>query len=195
MAEAANYHISLWPEPPGPPTYLCLLCSVKDCTEAEIQTHIATAHEVTPVPTPLAADTNVVPTLIRRRNPAMADAPTPTYWTETTAAGETVYHCAYCAAAGQEHHSADEALFVQHMEQRHDGRMVEDTEASAKKPEDAGQPGSPPGHDAAPPHGGTPPGQGGTPPGQVDKPDEEEDLHPEHPIVLPEGEPKPEEGV
>ena len=34
MADAPNYHIRLWPEPPGPPTYLCLLCSVNDVPEA-----------------------------------------------------------------------------------------------------------------------------------------------------------------
>ena len=58
-------------------------------------------------------------------------APAPTYWTETTDEGQTVYHCAYCQQQGAEHHSTDEVMFIKHMEQRHDGRMVEDTEASA----------------------------------------------------------------
>ena len=65
MAETPNYHISLWPEPPGPPTYLCLLCAVKDCTEPDILLHVTTVHEVTPVPTPLAADTTILPSLRR----------------------------------------------------------------------------------------------------------------------------------
>lgn len=67
MAEPANYHISLWPDPPGSlPTYLCLLCAVKDCTKPDILTHIATAHGIEPVPSPLAADTTLVPTLLQR---------------------------------------------------------------------------------------------------------------------------------
>lgn len=55
MAEAPNYHIQLWPEPPGPSTYLCLLCPLADCTEAEILTHVPSVHNVDAVPTPLAA--------------------------------------------------------------------------------------------------------------------------------------------
>ena len=65
MAEAANYHVNLWPEGGGPPTYLCLLCAVTDCTQAAILAHVSTAHEVEPVPTPLAADTTLVPSLRR----------------------------------------------------------------------------------------------------------------------------------
>ena len=118
----------------------------------------------------------------------------PTYWTETTAEGQTVYHCSYCQEQGSEHHSSDEIMFISHMEQRHDGRMVEDTDASAearKAPEDhphggpPGQTGDHPEH----PHGG-PPGQTG------EHPETEPTPHPEHPIVLPDAEPKPpEEGV
>ena len=74
MADAPNYHINLWPEPPGPPSYLCLLCSVKDCTKPDILTHITTVHEVTPVPSPLAADTTLVPTLVRREEVVDASA-------------------------------------------------------------------------------------------------------------------------
>ena len=109
--------------------------------------------------------------------------PAPTYWTETTAEGEKVYHCCYCEAAGQEHHSSDEVLFIQHQEQRHDGRMVEDVEASAaarQAPADHPQ-GGPPGQTGEHPehpHGG-PPGQTG------EHPDTEPTPHPEHPIVLP----------
>ena len=72
MAETPNYHINLWPEPPGPPTYLCLLCSVKDATQPDILTHVATVHAVEPVPTPLAADASFVPTLVRREEAADA---------------------------------------------------------------------------------------------------------------------------
>jgi len=62
MAETPNYHIQLWPEPPGPSTYLCLLCSLKDATEAEVVLHIQTVHEVAAVPTPLAANPPLLPT-------------------------------------------------------------------------------------------------------------------------------------
>ena len=65
MADQPNYHINLWPEPPGPPTYLCLLCALKDCTQATMQAHVTTTHAVTPVPTPLAADASLVPSLLR----------------------------------------------------------------------------------------------------------------------------------
>jgi hypothetical protein len=65
MADQPNYHISLWPEPPGPPTYLCLLCAVSDVTEAEMLVHVTTIHALTPVPTPLAADTTLVPAVRR----------------------------------------------------------------------------------------------------------------------------------
>lgn len=60
-----NYHIKLWPEPPGPPTYLCLIpeCTYADATLAEIQAHVVTVHSLEPVPTPLAADPSVLPTL------------------------------------------------------------------------------------------------------------------------------------
>ena len=100
----------------------------------------------------------------------------PTYWTETTAEGPPVYHCLYCKEQGSEHHSTDEIMFIQHMEQRHDGRMVEDPDASAaarKAPEDHPH-GGPPGQTGEHPHGG-PPGQTGEhpqggPPGQADEP-------------------------
>lgn len=69
MAEAANYHINLWPEPPGPSTYLCLLCPLSNCTHAEMLAHVTTAHAVEPVPTPLAADAHVIPMLLRKETP------------------------------------------------------------------------------------------------------------------------------
>ena len=74
MADAPNYHIQLWPEPPGPPTYLCLLCAVKDCTKPEILAHVPAGHAVEPVPTPLAADASIVPTLLRGEEAADASA-------------------------------------------------------------------------------------------------------------------------
>jgi hypothetical protein len=51
--------------------------------------------------------------------------PEPTYYITTTDDETMVYHCCYCERAGQEHHATDEALFLKHMEQRHDGRMIE----------------------------------------------------------------------
>ena len=65
MAETYNYHINLWPEPPGPPTYLCLLCTLTDCTHAEILAHIPTAHSLEPTPTPLAAQASSMPSFLR----------------------------------------------------------------------------------------------------------------------------------
>ena len=66
MAEAPNYHIPLWPEPPGTlPTYLCLLCTTNNQTHPDILTHVTTAHALTPIPTPLAADASVLPSLLR----------------------------------------------------------------------------------------------------------------------------------
>lgn len=57
MADVPNYHISLWPDPPGSPaTYLCLLCTLTGCTEAEILAHVPSVHTVNAVPTPLAAN-------------------------------------------------------------------------------------------------------------------------------------------
>jgi len=120
----------------------------------------------------------------------------PTYRTETTAEGQTIYHCLYCAEQGSEHHSTDEALFLAHMEQRHDGRMIEDTEASQRKaPEDHPQ-GGPPGQTGEHPHGG-PPGQTGEHP-QGGPPGQAEEGEPTHPIVDPDApyvepheEPKP----
>jgi hypothetical protein len=52
----ANYHIFLWPDPPGPPLYLCLLCPLRDASEAVIRAHITTEHSADPLPTPLAAN-------------------------------------------------------------------------------------------------------------------------------------------
>ena len=100
----------------------------------------------------------------------------PTYWTVQINDGPTIYHCTYCQEQGSEHHSTNEVMFLAHMQQRHDGRMVEDTEASAtarKAPEDHPH-GGPPGQTGEHPHGG-PPGQTGEhpqggPPGQADEP-------------------------
>jgi hypothetical protein len=74
VAEAPNYHINIWPEPPGPSTYLCLLCPLADTTEAEIQAHVTTEHGVAAVPTPIAANPPVIATPSQEETP---DAPKP----------------------------------------------------------------------------------------------------------------------
>jgi hypothetical protein len=77
MAETPNYHIRLWPEPPGPPTYLCLVpeCGFEDATEAAVQVHVTSAHGLTAVPTPLAADPTLVGSLMLQENDRGADKP------------------------------------------------------------------------------------------------------------------------
>lgn len=55
MADEPNYHILLWPEPPGPSTYACLLCPLADVSEAEMLAHVTEVHALSPVPTPMAA--------------------------------------------------------------------------------------------------------------------------------------------
>jgi hypothetical protein len=113
-------------------------------------------------------------------------APTPTYYTDTDEDDRTVYHCLYCEVQGQEHHATDEALFLMHMEQRHDGRLLEqvggpaartaETTEAQGKPEDTpgGRPDTPPGQE------GTQPGnRPDVPPGQVEEP------VPTHPLVEP----------
>lgn len=55
-----NYHIFLWPDPPSPPLYLCLLCGFKDASDVVIQAHVSTEHSATPLPTPMAASPPVV---------------------------------------------------------------------------------------------------------------------------------------
>ena len=109
--------------------------------------------------------------------------PAPTYWTETSTDGQPVYHCLYCKEQGSEHHSSDEALFIAHMEQRHDGRMVEDVDASAaaKKPAETpgGRPDTPPGQE-----GHQPGNRPDVPPGQVP---EDDVPHVEHHEDKPEG--------
>lgn len=52
----------------------------------------------------------------------MAEA---TYYKTTSPTGTDLFHCLYCAHAGQEHSATDPALFASHMEQRHDGRLIE----------------------------------------------------------------------
>jgi hypothetical protein len=54
----------------------------------------------------------------------------PTYTMTKADDGTDIYHCLVCQSQGSEHHATDRALFEQHMHQRHDGRMVEETEAS-----------------------------------------------------------------
>jgi hypothetical protein len=106
----------------------------------------------------------------------------PTYRTETSPDGQVTYYCLYCEGQGQEHHSSDKELFEQHMHQRHDGRMEEETPAVA-----GAQRASHPDH----PHGG-PPGQTGEhpqggPPGQTGEHPEEPEVpaEPPQPAQLP----------
>jgi hypothetical protein len=50
----------------------------------------------------------------------------PTYRIETVAMEPPTYVCLVCAGQGNEHHAVDVELFTLHMEQRHDGRMVDE---------------------------------------------------------------------
>jgi hypothetical protein len=65
----------------------------------------------------------------------------PTYRVEVD--GETTtYFCLYCEDQDTEHHATDMEFFVQHMEQRHDGRMLEEQAAARAASEtDAEAPG------------------------------------------------------
>jgi hypothetical protein len=83
--------------------------------------------------------------------------PDATYYKTTDATGKELFHCLYCARAGQEHHAADPELFTNHMAQRHDGRMVEGPKPEAPAPapaegegEDAQSPAPPPAPHPAP---------------------------------------------
>jgi hypothetical protein len=55
-----NYHIVLWPEPPGPPLYVCLLCAARDASEAVIRAHLTTEHSVDPLPSAMAGNPPVL---------------------------------------------------------------------------------------------------------------------------------------
>jgi len=174
-----TYHISLWDTPP---TYLCLVCNLRDVSLATIEAHIPTEHQLEALPSVLAQDYSVNPPAFRRRS-----MPEPTYRTEETQDG-TKYLCLHCERAGSGHWSYDRQLFEQHMQQRHDGSMIEDTAvtstAQSEHPHGGppGQTGEHPEH----PHGG-PPGQTGEHP--------HEEPHTEHPIVLPDEDDKPEAGA
>jgi outer membrane biosynthesis protein TonB len=72
--------------------------------------------------------------------------PDATYYKSTDDKGREVFHCLYCAGAGQEHHATDPALFASHMEQRHDGRLVEGQKPDEPTPAEEGE-----GEDAPPP--------------------------------------------
>jgi hypothetical protein len=60
--------------------------------------------------------------------------PDATYYKTIDDKGREVFHCLYCAGAGQEHHATDPALFASHMEQRHDGRLVEGPQPAEPAP-------------------------------------------------------------
>jgi hypothetical protein len=184
MAETPNYHINLWPEPPGSPsTYLCLVpdCAYANASQAQILAHEMEVHGLEPLPTPIAASSSLLPTLLHG---SASMPPGPTYRTETAEGAAPVYHCLQCEATGSEHHTHDLALLKMHLEQRHDGRMQEATEAdvSATAQPEGGPPGQS-GQHPEHPHGG-PPGQTGQ------HPDNEPTPHPEHPIVEPDDEPE-----
>jgi hypothetical protein len=83
--------------------------------------------------------------------------PPPTYWTEVSPDGEVTYRCLVCAEQSLEHHSADWALFEQHMVQRHSGALIEAPAAANLLQEDEGKP------DEAP-AGAEPPSQEPPPP-------------------------------
>ena len=117
-----------------------------------------------------------------------------TYYITRADDGTDIYNCLYCQKQGSEHHASDSALFLQHLEQRHDGRLIEGQpppEASLQRAPADHPHGGPPGQTGdhpVHPHGG-PPGQTGEPPAPDPTP------HPEHPLVLPDEEATPEEGV
>jgi hypothetical protein len=133
MADTPNYHINLWPDPPGSPsTYLCLVpdCGYGDATEAEILVHETVAHGLTPVPTAIAAAPPLLPTFSHARITTAAST-----YTVTHAADETpVYYCLSCAKEGVDHHTDDLDVLRDHMEQLHDGRMQDAAEAKVEDP-------------------------------------------------------------
>jgi hypothetical protein len=49
----------------------------------------------------------------------------PTYRIEPVGALPSAYVCLLCEGAGSEHHATDVDLFTLHMQQRHDGRMID----------------------------------------------------------------------
>jgi hypothetical protein len=65
----------------------------------------------------------------------------PTYRMDTAEDGTPVYVCLVCAGQGSEHHATDMELFTLHMQQRHDGRMVNEDEA--QRPAETTPPGTP----------------------------------------------------
>jgi hypothetical protein len=56
---------------------------------------------------------------------------TPTYRIQTMPDGTTIYHCLYCEQAGSGHWARDWTLFTFHMQQRHDGQLIEATDSAA----------------------------------------------------------------
>lgn len=72
--------------------------------------------------------------------------PSPTYYVTKDTNDQDIYNCLYCEQSGAEHHATDLELFTKHMEQRHDGRMLEGPEEAARagEAEDEPAPMSPP---------------------------------------------------
>jgi hypothetical protein len=60
--------------------------------------------------------------------------PDATYYKTTGPTGTEILHCLYCERGGQEHSATDPALFASHMEQRHDGRLIEGHQPEAPAP-------------------------------------------------------------
>jgi hypothetical protein len=60
-----NYHIALWDTPV---TYLCLPCHAQGMTLVDVETHVTTVHAMEPVPTPLAADASLLPSLMKEQS-------------------------------------------------------------------------------------------------------------------------------
>jgi hypothetical protein len=183
-----TYHISLWDDPP---LYVCQVCVPQPAEKMSLDAvleHVPLMHGVPAVPTLLAANPPLLAyglLTIPEGDPDMP--PTPTYRLDRDDTGTMRYVCLYCEQAGTEHCATDLDLFTQHMQQRHDGRMLEDTEASTAKTQEDHPHGGPPGQTGEHPdhpHGG-PPGQTGEHP---EEPPPDEEPHPEHPIALPEPE-------
>jgi hypothetical protein len=165
-----NLHVAIWDTPPS---YLCLPCNYKDPDYPTLVTHLQTVHGLEPVLTIFARDilSGQAATFGLAEAFHMSE---PTYRTEETQDG-TKYICLWCERAGSGHWSYDKALFVSHLEQRHDGRLVQDKpqeQAGEGEVTDTAQPdpsAPPPSTDQPPEEGGSVPhaseAQGATEPG------------------------------
>jgi hypothetical protein len=126
-----NYHISLWDTPV---TYLCLPCNAGGMTVAEVESHVTSAHSLTPEPTPLAADYANPQSVVRMLRME------PTYRTETDEENRTRYICLLCAGTASEYWSPDEELMRQHQANRHGGQMIPTPESDVAEEDDTAEP-------------------------------------------------------